>query len=416
MRAQRRPLLLLNAAYLPYSHDWRSAAGRANSPFEAETFIRAARQAEAAGFDAFFQADFSGVNRVAARTGRPINTVEPFQLAALVAATTSRIAVLPTVSTLHTHPFTFARNLASLDRLSRGRAWINVVSSFRPGTALGVARDTTAADRHAQTEEFLTVARRLWTSWPPQATEPDRQTDRFIRDDLITDVDHDGAFYRQPGPIDLPPYSAEFPFTLQATSSLAGLRLAARSADAVFAGTPTLGAARALRSSLRRETEQAGRHADEVALLPGAFLQISRDPAEAAALARAEGTAAKTPSAWAAVQRLRARFPMLELADVSLADPPPRGLLSADPAEVLALHGSRALPLWDLARTPGRSLGELAVAEAALGEHARFTGTPSEIAVELRRWFDEGGVDGFQFILGNDFTALCSEVLPRLLG
>ena len=59
-----------------------------------------------------------------------------------------------------------------------------------------------------------------------------------VRDDLIADVDYSGDFYEQHGPIDTAPYSAEFPFTLQATSSMQGSRLAARTADAVFAGTP----------------------------------------------------------------------------------------------------------------------------------------------------------------------------------
>ncbi|MCM2393671.1 LLM class flavin-dependent oxidoreductase, partial [Streptomyces albipurpureus] len=241
------PVSLLNAQYLPTSRDWRTAAGRADTPFAVDTFVRAAQQAEAAGFDALFQADFSGVNRAGLRAGPPLTVFEPFQVAAIVAGATSRIAVMPTVSTLHTHPSSFARSLASLDRISAGRAWVNVVSSFRSGTAIGVRREVPRDRRHAQTEEFIEVARALWASWPPAANAPDPATDRFVREDLITDVDHHGEFYDQSGPIDMAPYSAAFPFTLQATSSLAGLRLAARTADGVFAGTATLGAARELR-------------------------------------------------------------------------------------------------------------------------------------------------------------------------
>ncbi|RMI31600.1 LLM class flavin-dependent oxidoreductase, partial [Streptomyces triticirhizae] len=255
------PTLLLNAQYLPTSRDWRTEAGRADSPFLVDTFVREARRAEEAGFDAFFQADFSGVNRAALRAGPPLTVFEPFQAAALIASATSRIAVLPTVSTLHTHPFSAARSLASLDRISRGRAWVNVVSSFRSGTAIGITRATPPERRHAQTEEFLDVLRRLWASWPPEANRPDPARDRFVREELIQDVVHHGTFYEQTGPLDMAPYSAAFPFVLQATSSLAGLRLAARTGDGVFAGTPTLGAARALRAILRAETRAAGRPA-----------------------------------------------------------------------------------------------------------------------------------------------------------
>src|SRR5690606_39771297 len=119
------PMTLLNTQYLPSSRDWRTPAGRADSPFRADTFVREAQRAEAAGADAFFPADFSGVDRANLRSGPPVNAFEPFQLAALVAAATTRIPVMPTVSTLYNHPFTFARNLARLDRISGGRAWVD---------------------------------------------------------------------------------------------------------------------------------------------------------------------------------------------------------------------------------------------------------------------------------------------------
>ncbi|UED87834.1 LLM class flavin-dependent oxidoreductase [Streptomyces profundus] len=413
---RRAPLLLLNAQYLPASRDWRTEAGRADSPFRVDTFVREAQRAEAAGFDVLFQADFSGVNRAGLRSGPPLTVFEPFQAGALIASATSRIAVMPTVSTLYTHPFSAARALASLDRISAGRAWLNLVSSFRSGTAIGMRRDVPRTRRHAQTEEFLDVARRLWASWPPAANTPDPTTDRFIRDDLIADVDHHGAFYEQNGPIDMAPHSAEFPFTLQATSSLAGLRLAARTADGVFVGTPTLGAARALRRVLRREVRAAGRPEDSVAVLPGGFVRITATRAEAERLIEAERRRAGASGGGAAVDRLRARFPLLRLGDAGSADRLPADVLPEDPDEVFATCGSSYLPLWDLAGEPGRTVGEFAVEAATIGEHARFVGTAEQLGDELRRWYEEGGVDGFQLILGNDFETLCDRVIPRLRG
>ncbi|MFE9248978.1 LLM class flavin-dependent oxidoreductase [Streptomyces sp. NPDC007088] len=415
-RAAGTPTVLLNAQYLPSSRDWRTEAGRADSPFLLDTFVREARKAEAAGFDAFFQADFSGVNRAGLRAGPPLTVFEPFQAAAVIAGATERIAVMPTVSTLHTHPSSFARSLASLDRISGGRAWVNVVSSFRPGTAIGVRRAVGPERRHVQTEEFLDVARRLWASWPPSANLPDPATDRFVREDLITDLDHHGEFYEQSGPLDMAPYSAAFPFTLQATSSLEGLRLAARTADGVFAGTPTLGAAKELRRILRREAGEAGRGADDVALLPGCYLDIARTPEEAEGLLRARREAARAADGQQALKELRGRFSGLRLDQVGPADPLPRDVLPQDPDEVFAKLGSRYLPLWDLAREPGLTVREFTARVAALSEHARFVGTPEQIGDELRRWYDEGGVDGFQTILGNDFDALCERVVPRFLG
>lgn len=408
------PTVLLNSQYLTSSYDWRSSEGRAHSPFEVGTFIRQAQQAETAGFHAIFQADFSGVIRERLRDGPPLAAFEPFQLSALVASATSRIAVMPTVSTLYTHPFTFARNLASLDRIAGGRAWVNVVSSFRDGTAIGMKRDIPGEQRHRQTEEFLHVARRLWTSWPPKANVLDTAGGRFVDGGLITDVDHVGEFYEQHGPIDTAPYSPDFPFTLQATSSLEGLRLAARTADAVFAGTPTLGAAQQLRRILREEVRRAGRDEDSVALLPGAFINLLDPGAGPPTWTRRQPP--RTPSADAALEQVRSRFPALRLHGLSPSDPLPEDLIDGDPDVVFATLGSRYLPVWDAARTPHRTVAEFAVAVAPLGEHAQFAGTAGQIGDELRRWYDEGGVDGFQLILGNEFTTVCDRVMPRFLG
>ncbi|MFE9661244.1 LLM class flavin-dependent oxidoreductase [Streptomyces sp. NPDC005955] len=410
------PTVLLNAQYLPTSRDWRTAAGRADSPFRVDTFLRAAQQAEAAGVDALFQADFSGVNRAGLRAGPPLTVFEPFQMAALIASATTRIAVMPTVSTMYTHPSAFARSLASLDRISAGRAWVNVVSSFRSGTALGVQRQVPRDRRHVQTEEFIQVARRLWASWPPEANRPDRATDRFVREDLITDVTHHGEFYDQTGPIDMAPYSPAFPFTLEATSSLEGLRLAARTADGVFAGTATLGAAKELRRILRREARAAGRPEDAVALLPGSYVHVVGTEDEATRLLRAQRAHAGAHGGRLALDEVRARYPVLHLDGLGPADRLPARVLPEDPDEVFATHGSRYLPLWDLARAGGRTVGEFAAEAVGLAEHARFVGTPEQIGDEMRRWYDEGGVDGFQLILGNDFDALCEGVVPRLRG
>lgn len=408
------PKLLLNAQYLPSSVDWRSADEH-TSPFSIHTFIEEAQRAEAAGFDALFQADFSGVNRAALRSGPPLTVFEPFQAAAIIATSTTSLAVMPTVSTLHTHPFSFARSLSSLDRISNGRAWINVVSSFRPGTGIGSQRIISRAQRHEQTTEFLDVARRLWHSWPPAANSPDTATDRYIRDDLVIDIDHHGEFYDQPGPIDMPPLSAHFPFTLQPTSSLEGLQLAARTADGVFAGTPTLGAAKALRRILQDQASQAGRAADAVALLPGCYLQVVDSETETRLKSAAQHRL-KTGSASAATWQLKQRFPLLQIEELTATDPLPADVLPEDPLDVLAQFSTHYLPIWDILQNTRPTVGELAAGVLDLAEHAKFIGTPERIADDLVQWIETGAVDGFQIILGTGFDSVVNQIVPAVVS
>lgn len=88
-----------------------------------------AREFEDLGFDAIFIADFLGLNRshIAYRSTRRF---EPITAAAHLAANTSNIGLVITVSTQFTEPYNVARQFTSLDWLSDGRAGWNVVTSF----------------------------------------------------------------------------------------------------------------------------------------------------------------------------------------------------------------------------------------------------------------------------------------------
>ncbi|UMY18329.1 LLM class flavin-dependent oxidoreductase [Methylobacterium organophilum] len=407
--ASTDPILVLNAHFLPSSHDWRSGRDDGRDPYRLDTYLHQARVAAEAGFDILFQAYFSGVNRGRVRAGPWSPPFEPFQLAAVTAAAVKGITLMPTLSTLHTHPFTAARQLASLDRISRGRAAVNLVSSFRSGTALGARRTIDPSRRHAQTEEYLALLRALWASWPPDALVPDRAGGRFVRDDAIRDLGHEGDFYEQDGPLDLPPYSASFPPLMMAAGSLGGLQLAVRGGDYVFAAAPTLPAAQRLRRALHAEARAAGRDPDAVKLVLGANLQI-------AGAKEASTPVAPSDAALAALARgLAQDIPALGLEALSLDDSLPV-LFPYDAEETLRRFGFRASGFWEQAACPSQSLRGFLAAVAAQGEHAVFRGPAAGIAETMRRWIEEGGTDGFQFIQGNDFAALCGTIVPVLRG
>lgn len=399
------PTLMLNAQFLPSSHDWRGGGADGRDPYRLDTYLRQARSVAEAGFDILFQAYFSGVNRRRVRAGPWSPPFEPFQLAAVTAAAVDGITVMPTVSTLYTHPFTVARSLASLDRISGGRIAVNLVSSFRSGTALGARRTVDRSRRHEQTEEYLSLLRDLWSSWQPGALVSDLATGRFVRDDAIRDVAHAGEFYEHDGPLDLPPHSADFPALMMAAGSLSGLRLAVRSSDYIFAAAPTLPAAQRLRRVLREEAAAAGRNPNDVRLILGANIVAGPTP---------RATTRTVPPDRALIdvrQSLVQDVPALDLQALSLDDPLPR-LFHSSAEETLRTYGARASGLWELADRPEQTVRDFLAGAAWQGEQANFRGDPEAIGAEMRRWIDEGGLDGFQFIQGADFSGLCETIVP----
>jgi FMNH2-dependent dimethyl sulfone monooxygenase len=102
--------------------------------------------------------------------------LDAWSTAAALAAVTSTLELMVAVRPNFHHPALFAKAAANIDRISRGRLALNVVSSWWADEAkqYGLQFDQ-HDDRYARTEEWLTVVDGLWTE------------DRFT---------FDGQFYR----------------------------------------------------------------------------------------------------------------------------------------------------------------------------------------------------------------------------
>lgn len=100
------------------------------------------------------------------------------------------------------HPYNYARRTASLDHFTQGR--IGVVLGCRdhridhlgaPGTAW-----TTQPTGAELTEEFGTVLRKLWNSWPRESILADKARGRYADSSQIREIAHTGH-YRVAGPL-----------------------------------------------------------------------------------------------------------------------------------------------------------------------------------------------------------------------
>ena len=112
---------------------WRRPGVKPDASIDIQTYIAEARRAEAALLDFVFIADTLFITADSAP--HLLNRLEPITLLSAVACNTSRIGLVATVSTLFSEPFTVARQLASLDLISDGRAAWNIVTSAVPAAA-----------------------------------------------------------------------------------------------------------------------------------------------------------------------------------------------------------------------------------------------------------------------------------------
>jgi alkanesulfonate monooxygenase SsuD/methylene tetrahydromethanopterin reductase-like flavin-dependent oxidoreductase (luciferase family) len=119
-----------------------------------------ARGAEAAKLDAIFFADGPALAdniRYASRF-----RLEPLTWLSAIAAVTSRIGLIGTASTTYTEPYNLARQFASLDHLSGGRAGWNIVTTSAANAAqnFGLPAHPVHADRYDRAREYLDVVSR----------------------------------------------------------------------------------------------------------------------------------------------------------------------------------------------------------------------------------------------------------------
>src|ERR1700726_475275 len=228
-----------------------------------------AQRAEAALFDSIFLADQPALGGDVAQA--PLAWLEPITVLAAIAVATSRVGLIATASTTYSEPFILARQFASIDHISNGRAAWNIVTSWLAAAAenYGGAGQVSHADRYARGEEFMEAVKGLWDSWASDAIVDDRNGGMYARADRIRAINHRGDFYHVARPLNLPRCPQGRPVLVQTGSSDTGRRFAARHADAVFTAHMTKATVQEFYADLKRLAAGEGRLPEHVLILPG---------------------------------------------------------------------------------------------------------------------------------------------------
>ncbi len=371
-----------------------------------------ARRAEAALFDSIFLADQLALAEDVAHA--PRIWLEPLTVLAALAVSTERIGLIATASTTYTEPFNLARQFASIDHISNGRAAWNIVTSWLATAAGNYGGDAQVghADRYARGEEFMAVVKALWDSWAEDAVVDDRASGRYARAERIRPIHHRGDFYRVAGPLNLPRCPQGRPVLVQAGSSDTGRRFAARHADAVFTAHLTKATAQEFYADLKRLAAAEGRRPDQVLILPGLSPTIAATEAEAQRLMR-EINDLSDPEVGR--KRLSGRFGGHDFSHLPL-DRPLAPEDFPDPDTVQAAR-SRTVVILNLVRRDRPTLRQLLAYLAGARGHFTTAGTPEQIADLIEDWFNDGAADGFNVmppLFPGQLDVFAAEVIPIL--
>lgn len=407
--------LHLNLFLMPRGHHesaWRHPDSTTRALTDLELYAEAARIAEEAKFDAVFLADAL----VAQNNGGLVasGALEPITLLSALAARTKTIGLIGTASTTYSLPYTLARQFATLDHLSNGRAGWNIVTSWAPQAGLNYGReaDVGHGERYRIAEDFVEAVDALWQSFPAEAVLDDRESGRYFDPSQVAPVHHKGPHWQTQGPLNVPGSPQGRPVYIQAGQSEDGRNFAARWAEAIFTAHLTRDSARGFYSDVKARAAAYGRRPEDVVILPGISAAIGSTTAEARQVWE-ELDALTSPEI--GLSRLSARFGGHDFTGVPLDRPLTRGDFP-DPTLVDASK-SRATGYVDLALAEGLTLRQLLQRLAGARGHFTATGTPEEVADIIEDWFTSGAADGFNVmppIIYRQFEIFTAEVVPIL--
>ncbi|MFS0713507.1 NtaA/DmoA family FMN-dependent monooxygenase [Microbacterium sp. 2P01SA-2] len=405
----RSPRQIHLAAHFPGVNSttvWTDPTSGSQIDFAAFEYF--ARTAERGFFDYVFLAEGLRLREHKGRVheldvlGRP-NTLA---ILAALTAVTDHVGLVGTLSTTFNEPYELARQLASLDHLSGGRAGWNAVTSsdafhganFRRGGFLD------HADRYERAKEFAALSKKLWDSW-----DEDEALPRRIR--------HAGPQFDVDALFDVPRSPQGRPVIVQAGDSADGRDFGAEHAEVIFSLHQDFDAARVFYDDVKGRLAAWGRDEDSLKILPAATFVIGDTDAEA-----------RERSREIALQQVRPEQALTYLEqvwgrDLSGYDPDgPLPDVEPDTGSETARGWAnrhkavqaRIASLRDLSAAEGLSVRELVIRLTA--KHT-FVGTPEHIAGEIDRYVQERATDGFTVVghlTPNGLDEFATRIVPLL--
>lgn len=368
--------------------------------------------AERGKFDSLFLADQLAIGRSVKHVAQ--GKLEPLTLLSALAGSTSHIGLIATASTTYSEPYNLARQFASLDHISAGRAGWNIVTSWSAEAAgnFGLDQRNSHTDRYRRATEYVEVVRKLWDSWEDDARVLDRTRGIYADTARIHAIDHQGEAFRVRGPLDIPRSPQGNPVLVQAGSSDEGRGFAARYAEAIFTAQQELSEAQDFYADVKRRALVFGRDPDGIKILPGLSPILGSTEAEARAL---EEELDDLTLPVVGLKHLSQRFDGFDFSAFPLDERIP---IEAFPRpETVQGAQSRSQVILNIVEREKPTLRQLLRRLAGGRGHKVLAGTPDVVADHIQLWVEQRAADGFNIMpafMPGGLSAFVDEVVPIL--
>src|SRR5690606_18564966 len=261
--------------YVGWQHPDMPADASENIDF----YIQQAKLAESGKFDTFFLIDVSHVGP--GNIPHYLSMFEGITIMSAISMVTKNIGLSATVSTSYADPYSVARQILSLDKISKGRASLNAITS-NPGGMVNFSRGhLSREDQYPMQKEFMEILLGLWDTYEDDAFVRDKKSGVYLNPYKMHTVNYRGAYFSVDGPLNISRSVQGRPVLYTAGSSTTFVDIATSYTDGAFIAGPSLEHALYTATALRNKLIEKNRSPENFVIATSQNAIVGKADAEA---------------------------------------------------------------------------------------------------------------------------------------
>jgi len=195
-------------------------------------YIKQAQLAESAKFDTLFLVDVSHVGP--GNIPHYLSMFEGVSIMSALSMVTKNIGLSATIASSYGDPYSAARQILSLDKISKGRASLNAITSNPGGMVNFSRRHLGKSDQYPMNKEFIEIVLGLWDTYEDDAFIRDKERGIFLNHHKMHNINYRGDYFSVEGPLNISRSIQGRPVLYTAGTSENFMEIATSYTDGVF--------------------------------------------------------------------------------------------------------------------------------------------------------------------------------------
>ena len=258
---------------------WKHPDMPADANESIDFYVQQAKIVEDAKFESLFLFEMS--HAVPGYPPQYLSMLEGVSVMSAMAMKTERIGLCLTASTSYTDPYNIARQVLSLDKISKGRASLNAITSNPDGMVKFSRGHLGKTDQYPMHKEFLEILLDLWDTYEDDAFPRDKGSGVFLNPGKMHSVNYSGKYFSVNGMLNLSRSVQGRPVLYMAGSSPTFVDIATSYTDGAFIHGNTLEETLFTVKALKAKLVEKGRNPEDYVMITSQNPIVGRTDAEA---------------------------------------------------------------------------------------------------------------------------------------